>query len=122
MTILLARSVGIFVAGMGVLILVRPETARKLLSFFAEGNRIYWNAALRLFFGLVLLLATRHSRNAGVVLTLAVIFLISGVLIIVLGAQRMKPLLEWWQGLPSYIFRILAGLMVFLATMILYAA
>src|SRR3989339_2044659 len=116
----LVKAIGIVITAMGVLYLVYPQVVRILLSFFAAGYRIYLAAAVRLVFGVILLLAASQTAHPKITMVLGVIFLLGGILIVALGPKRTKPFLEWYKKWPLWGMRAAAILVILFGLLVIY--
>ena len=50
------------------------------------------------------------------------IFLLSGLLIFMLGLEKAKGIIRWYQEQPIVIFRVVAGIVLAVGLIITYAA
>jgi hypothetical protein len=115
-------SLGIVTLLFGILYLLKPDVMRQLMRFFKQGNRLYVIALVRFALAVVFLVAARECDIAWVIVTFGILFLISGLLIMALGLERVKSILDWWQGQSSVLLRILAVVTVAVGAVIIYSA
>jgi len=118
----LILSLGIATVLFGIMYLLKPEVLRWLMRFFKQGKRLYVIALLRFALAVVFLVAARECAITWVIVSLGILFLISGLLIIGLGLKRVKSILDWWQGQSSVLLRILAVVTVAVGGVIIYSA
>lgn len=118
---LVATALAVALAAIGAIGVVSPallvELARPLLS----PGALYGVAAIRVAFGVVLLLAAPPSRMPRTVRALGVFLIVAGVLTPVLGAERALAILDWWSGQPDWLTRIWSGAAVAFALFVAYA-
>lgn len=116
-----ATALGVALAAIGAIGTVSPallvQFARPLLS----PGPLYGVAAIRVAFGIVLLLAAPPSRMPRTVRALGVFLIVAGVLTPVLGAERALAILEWWSGQPDSLMRAWSGAAVAFGLFVAYA-
>jgi uncharacterized protein YjeT (DUF2065 family) len=95
---------------------------KRLMEFFKQGRRMYFAALLRLAFAIVFLLAARQCRFFWVIFAFGVLFIISGLLIFILGLERVKSYISWWQRQPLVLLRIMALIGFAIGAIIIYSA
>ena len=106
--VFLAKIIGILFVAVGVLIMVRPAVVKKILGVWMEGNRLYGLAALRIVIGAILLLAARQSTIPWIVAVIGVLPITGGVVILVMGIEKGKKMMEIWQAKPHKMYRQLS--------------
>ena len=116
------QCVGIVVLLLGIVYLLKPDVVKWLMRFFRQGRRIYFAAVIRLALAVVFLLAASECDIRWVIVTFGIIFLISGVLIFVMGTERIRLLLDWYLKQSAFIFRIIALLVMAVGAIIIYSA
>ncbi len=102
--------------------LLRPEILRGIMAFFRKGVRLYLAAFVRFALAVVFLLAASKCEMPWVITAFAVLFLISGLLIVALGLKRVKGILDWYLEQPIFLLRILAVITMAVGLIIVYAA
>ena len=122
MLLVLAKLIGLLILGVGVWFLIQPSAVKRVLDFFLEGKRIYAKGAIRAVLGLLILLAVPSAHHGAVLLVLGVMMSTSGILVFLIGLERIRTLLEWWKGSSVTVFRVMALLAMFIGAMILYSA
>jgi hypothetical protein len=106
------RIIGIVVILMALLYMARPDALRRLLGFFRKGNRIYLQALVRFALAVLFFVSARECKNFWVIFIFGILFLISGILILLLGPRRFEPILLWWQAQSPWILRFLGVIML----------
>ncbi|MBI4431266.1 MAG: hypothetical protein HY587_06115 [Candidatus Omnitrophica bacterium] len=105
--IILAKSFGILIAVLGLIFLVYPDRAKKMMDFWKEGNRIYGAGAIRLAIGVILLFASPQAAQPFTAAVLGVLILVTGVVIFVMGLEEVKKQIAFWESQPILVRRIM---------------
>ena len=116
------KSIGIIIALMGIVYLLRPDIIKKLMNFFRKGRRIYFSGVLRLALAVVFLVGARECRYFTIILVSGIIFLVGGLLIFLLGPEKIRKILDWYQEQPVLIFRIIAIIVLAFGVIIILSA
>ncbi|MDD5155064.1 MAG: DUF2065 family protein [Candidatus Omnitrophica bacterium] len=119
--ITLARLLGIFIACMGVIVVLIPVVMRKMVAFWRKNNRIYLGGLIRMIFGAIFLLSAPRARLS-TVMTLAGLFsLIAGLLIFILKPEKIKMMLERWDKRPDSVLRLMGAVVFAFGALIIYS-
>ncbi len=113
------KSLGMIITLMGVAYLFRPDLIKRLMGFFKKGRRIYLPGALRLALAVVFFLGTRECRYPRMIFASGIIFLAGGLLIFTLGAERIRRMLDWYEGQPILVFRVIALIVLIFGAIII---
>jgi drug/metabolite transporter superfamily protein YnfA len=116
------KIIGVLLILAAVVYLSKPEFMRRVLQFFKHGSRIHFQTLVRFVLAVIFLLAAGQCHHPRVVAAFGIIFLISGLLMIIVGAQKVITALEWILKQPALIFRIIALVILAAGAVILYAA
>ncbi len=119
--LILVKLIGIVIVVMGITFLLSPKKLKHFMAFLGQGKRLYGVGILRLLFGVILLLAASQCRLVGVILTLGILILIGGILIFVLGLERVKSMLNWWNKRSPLILRLMGLIALALGALLLYS-
>ena len=92
------------------------------MGFFAKGNRLYLAAVVRFALAIVFFLGARHCGIRWVIVLFGLIFLLSGLLIFMLGLEKAKGIINWYQEQPIFMFRVVAIIVLGVGLIIVYAA
>ena len=109
-------------AAMGVAYLLRPDIIKKFMLFFKKGKRIYLAGLIRLALAVVFFVAARECRYFPIIFASGIIFLVSGLLIFMLGPEKIRRILDWYQDQPALIFRIIAVTVLTFGVIIIFSA
>jgi len=118
----LARSVGLFIAGVGIAGVVTPDGLLTAARYAATPVGLYAVAALRIGCGFVLLRAAAVSHAPKTVRVLGVILLVNGLITPLVGADRARAMLDWWAAQGPTVFRAWAALAFALGVFVTVAA
>jgi hypothetical protein len=116
------KSIGILIALMGIVYLIRPDIIKKLMNFFRKGKRIYFSGVLRLALSVVFLVGARECRYFTIIFASGIIFLAGVILIFLLGPEKIRKILDWYQEQPVLIFRIIAVIVLVFGVIIILSA
>ncbi|MBN1688933.1 MAG: hypothetical protein JW893_07520 [Candidatus Omnitrophica bacterium] len=119
--VFLSKLIAIAFLAFGVYLAAKPQIMKKYLSFWQEGKRVYLAGVIRIVIGIVFLFASPDCRVAKVILVLGVLCLAGGILIFVLGIERIKLVLAWWEKRSLTAYRIIGGLTVLIGLLLVYA-
>jgi hypothetical protein len=97
---------GLFVAVLGAIGVVDPQKLLALVSRLESRPGLYSIAAIRLLFGVALILASDDSRAPLFLEIVGAVALFSGIITPFFGVRRMGLMLEWWRGLDAGVLRI----------------
>jgi len=120
--LILVRLIGIVLVGMGIMYLLNPKTLRQFVAFFEQGRRLYIAGILRIVIGVILLAAASQCRWVGVVLALGILILIGGIVIFILGLERLKSMINWWNKRPLIVIRLMGLIALAVGALLLYSA
>lgn len=116
------KSLGLIFTFIGVAYLILPEIIKRQMEFFKKGKRIYFSALLRFALAIIFLFGAQKCEYFWVISILGNIFLLSGVLICLIGPARIRQIFDWYQMQPLYFFRLIAVVVWFVGIIIIYSA
>ena len=119
--LILVRLIGIVIIGAGIVFLLNPKMYKQYIAFWEKGKRLYSGGILSILVGVILLLAASQCRLVGVIVTLGIITLAKGIFIFVLGTERMKSMLKWWQERTLLVLRFLAPIAIAIGALLVYS-
>ena len=117
----LALSIGLFIAGVGIVGIVAPEGLLTAAQYGATPIGLYVVAALRVCFGIVLFRVAGGSRAPKTLRILGFIILVSGLITPFVGADRARTMLDWWGAQGPAVIRLCAGLPFALGVFVTFA-
>lgn len=104
--IIFVKMSGVLMMGIGVAFLIKPDSIKKYLNFWKQGNRLYAAGAINLIIGSILLFAASQCRISWFVTLFGIIAVIKGVYLIVAGPAKAMSMMNWWLARPPAFLRI----------------
>jgi hypothetical protein len=86
----------VFAAAMGALAVFAPYWANRFARMFADRPGFYITTAIRLVLGAGLLFLAETSRAPMALRIFGAIILVAGVVILFLGLERHRRMIDWW--------------------------
>lgn len=120
--VLVIKSLGMLFTLMGIIYLLRPDIIKKFMGFFKKGKRIYFAGILRFALAIVFFVASRECRYPWVIFASGIIFLTGGFLIFLLGPEKIRRILDWYQNQPILIFQVIAIIVLVFGVVIILSA
>ncbi len=120
--VIVIKSLGIVFALIGILYLWRPDFFKWLIGFFKQGNRMYIAGVIRFILAVVFLVGATECRYFWVILIFGIIFLLSGLLIFMLGPAKIRRMFEWYEIQSTILYRIIAFFVLAVGAVIIYSA
>ena len=121
-TDIVVKIVGIVVVFIGIVYLLKPGVLKSFIGFFKKGKRIYFVGLIRFVLAVIFLLAANQCKIPWVIIVFGILFMISGLLIFILRAERLKSILDWWQRQSSLLLRLMALITLAVGAAIIYSA
>ena len=118
---LVALLVGLFIIAMGILGVVAPHGLLGAVQSLLTPLGLYLVAALRVVFGVVLILVAPSSRTPRALRLVGFIVLVAGLITPLFGVDRSRAMLDWWMAEGSGFMRLWAGLGVVFGAFVVYA-
>jgi len=118
------QSLGVVIVAVGVVYLLRPDIMKWLMGFFKQGKRIYLAGVIRLALAVIFLLraGSPECEIRWVIVVFGILFLIGGVLIFILGHEKLRRILDWYQKQSALLLRIIAVIALAIGAVIIYSA
>jgi uncharacterized protein YjeT (DUF2065 family) len=120
--VIVIKSLGMLFALMGIAYLLRPNIIKKLMGFFKKGKRIYFAGLIRFALAVVFFVAARECRYFWIIFASGLIFLTGGLLIFMLGPEKIRRILDWYEEQPALIFRVIALIVLAFGAIIIFSA
>jgi len=115
------KIVGIVILIAAIVYLLKPDVMKWLLEFFKKGKRIYFAGLIRLVLAVVFLLGARECDITWVIAAFGILFLISGLSIFMLGLEKLKAILDWYQKKSALFLRVIALIALAIGAAIIWA-
>lgn len=119
---IIIRSLGIVIVVVGIVYLLRPDVMKWLIEFFKQGKRIYLAGLIRLALAVIFLLGARECKHFWVIFAFGILFLIGGLLIFILGPEKLRRILDWYQKQSALLLRVIAVIVLAIGAIIIYSA
>ena len=116
------KIIGIAIALMGFVYILRPDIMKWLMEFFKKGKRIYFAALIRFALAVVFLAAARECKYPWVIFVFGILCLLGGLLILVLGPEKIRRMFEWYQKQPVLLLRVIALIALAIGAIIIISA
>ena len=120
--VIVIKSLGILFVLMGITYLLRPDIIKTLMGFFKKGKRIYFAGLIRFALAIVFFVGARECRYFWIIFASGLIFLTGGLLIFLLGPEKIRRILDWYQEQPAIIFRVIALVVLAFGAIIIFSA
>jgi len=120
--VLVIKSLGILFALMGIAYLLKPEIIKKLMAFFKKGKRIYLAGLVRFALAVVFFIGARECRYFWIIFACGIIFMLSGLLIFMLGPEKIRRMFNWYQNQPNLFFRVIAIVVLIFGAIVILSA
>lgn len=120
--VIVIKLLGVVFALVGIAYLLRPDMAKWLMGFFKKGNRMYFPGLIRLALAVVFFVGARECRYPWIIFGFGVLFLLSGMLIFLLGPAKIRRILDWYQKQPTFVFRVIAVVVTAVGVIIVFSA
>lgn len=115
-------AVAVLFLAVGCVNAASPSILKGLIGFIKGGKkRVYIGGVIRIVIGGLLLWASSKASVVLVPIIIGAIVVISGILVFVLGAQKIHSFVEWWEKLPEYKRRFLPLITAVLGLLLLYS-
>ena len=112
--LLLAKLISILIICIGVALSANPSLSKSFIAFARVGKRYFIGVAVRISFGIIILLAAPKSSCPWGTVIFGALFVISGIVLAVLGEERLHKILDWLDNKPEKFIRIIAILPIIL--------
>ena len=116
------KTLGILIALVGIIYFLRPDVMKWLMEFFKKGKRIYFAGLIRFALAVVFLVAARECKHSWVIFAFGILFIISGLLIFILGLEKLKSIIDWYQRQSVLLLRVIAVIALAIGGVIIYSA
>ncbi|MHC4122512.1 MAG: hypothetical protein ACYSSI_02985 [Planctomycetota bacterium] len=106
----------------GILLLIKPQLIKPVISFFNKGKRTYLIGLIRTILAIIFFLAAQQCRIPLVITILGITLLVSGIICFVLKPDKLKSILSWWLERPPLIIRLMSIIVVAFGALIVFSA
>ena len=102
---LLVLLVGIFILGTCLAFFVSPSLVEELIVWLGRQRNLYAVVALRLIFGLLLVVGAPQTHYPSVIAALGYLFIAAAVLLAVLPAAKIRSITEYFLDRSHWVVR-----------------
>ena len=119
---LIVQIIGVVFMLIGILLLIKPKALNPLMQFIKKGKRIYLAALTRITLAVIFLLAAGDCHVKEVIAVFGILFLLSGLMILMLGPKMLSGIIELIQKRSPLFLRVLAAVVLAIGVIIAYSA
>jgi len=101
------KSLGIVLALIAIMYMLRPDIAKRLVTFFQKGSRIYFDGVINFALAVVFFIGARECKYPIVIFICGVVFMAEGLLIFSFGSKKTTPILEWSREQSEGLFQFM---------------
>jgi len=117
----LIQVIGVVITLWGILCLIQPGVLKALIEFFQKGKRLYLIGVVRFALAIIFFMAARDCDISWAIFVLGILFLVSGVLIFMLGPAKLHPMMEWYLRQSTLLLRFFGFLTLAIGVAIIYS-
>lgn len=115
------KLIGIFMIVMGVIYFVKPSSIKKFINFWKREKNIYYGGAINIVIGLVFLVAASQCIVSWFIVVIGIINLAKGVLIFILGKEKIIDIMNKFYKKPLKELRFLGIIALILGVLLIYS-
>lgn len=112
---------GVLVMCFGVWAVVQPFSLTQIADLFLTRGGLWAAVALRVAFGVLLWMSAPASRMPRTLRVLGALFVLGGLVLPVVGLERMQGIAEWGAGQDGSVLRVVALMAVGLGAFIVWS-
>ena len=117
---LLVTFVGAFVAGIGLVTVVRPESVKTIARSMLQGRRLYLVMGLQVVAAWLFYAIATQSRSPTAMTGFAFLVMASTVMMLMLGSKRIHALVEWILSLPVSVLIVIGLIRIMIGSWLIY--
>jgi len=114
--------IGLLVMGLGLVVLAAPALLKPMVNKFIERRWMVFVVVFRITIGVLLFVAASDTRAPAFVLLMGILFIVAGILIPILGIERIKSIANWWIERSETVMRLWAAIVVLLGSALVWSA
>jgi hypothetical protein len=120
MFLFLTKLIGLWVAGLGIALLIEPGLFPRIVDACLKEKRVHTAGILKIVSGLIFVIAAQGTALPEFIGILGLLQLIGGVFTVLFGTNKAYPVIKWWEERPILIKRSLAFLYFFIGAVIVF--
>jgi len=116
---LIIKIIGIVAIVMGTISLLKPEMLKKYLHYWKKRNNLYVGGVIKAVVSLFFLLGASRCSVPWFITLLGIVGFLAGISVFVLGLDKVKSWLEWFEKKPIKplsIYMIVMGILIIVAS------
>jgi hypothetical protein len=117
---LLVTFVGAFVAGIGLVTVVRPESVKTIARSMLQGRRLYLVMGLQVVVAWLFYAIATQSRSPTAMTGFAFLVMASTVIMLMLGSKRIHAWVEWMLSLPVSVLIVIGLIRIMVGSWLIY--
>ena len=117
---LLVTFVGAFVAGIGLVTVVRQESVKTIARSMLQGRRLYLVMGLQVVVAWLFYAIATQSRSPTAMTGFAFLVMASTVMMLMLGSKRIHALAEWMLSLPVSVLIVIGLIRIMVGSWLIY--
>ena len=117
---LLVTFVGAFVAGIGLVTVVRPESVKTIARSMLQGRRLYLVMGLQVVVAWLFYAIATQSRSPTAMTGFAFLVMASTVMMLMLGSKRIHAWVEWMLSLPVSVLIVIGLIRIMVGSWLIY--
>ena len=103
-----ATLMSLAIAGLGVVGLVAPAVLLEFGRSLLAPPALYWVAAVRVIFGVLLILVATQSRMPRTLRVIGALIVVAGILTPLFGIERIGEVFDWISAQASFLVSVIA--------------
>ena len=116
------KLIGIIMLVVGAIYFVKPNLMKKLADFFVKDKWLYVGSIVSFVVGIIFLRAASQCAISWLVVLFGILALVKGLLVFILGQQKIKSMLDRLTKQPMKTLRIYALIEIVLGVVLIYSA
>lgn len=120
--VIFIKMIGLVIAALGISFILNPDSFKKFLSFWGEGNWPYIGGIIKICFGAFFLFSATQCREVWIITVLGILGLIAGIYILTISPQKAKSMIQFWVDRPLLVVRLYAIMSIIMGLLIIYSA
>ena len=117
---LLVTFVGAFVAGIGLVTVVRPDSVKTIARSMLQGRRLYLVMGLQVVAAWLFYSIATQSRSPTAMTGFAFLLMASTVIMLMLGSKRIHAWVEWMLRLPGSVLIVIGLIRIMVGSWLIY--
>lgn len=115
--------IGVLIVVEGAVFVVKPGILKWALHFIADQAGPALPAVLQIAVGMIFLVtALKYATRPAIIITFGILLCASGLAMLFMGLQRVKPALDWLAARGNIGLRAIAVIEIILGAIIIYAS